>query len=253
VTNVKNISKYSPSMRSVSAALFIALRPGYLRIAGCALLAAGVGFSPFAFSQQGGEKTFASPGDAALALYSAVKSSDSQTLNQILGSNAGSLLHTGDDVADKTMAENFVRRYEQMHRVVVEPDQTATLYIGAENMGFNVVKGSCITALEPMSPKDQQKMERTIARHARRFHDQLLKPAYSSPSIFQLMIFRMARTSIRQMLGDGNRDHTYYRERGWFESGYYYPIRLGLLKSALGAAFDWMACRIFRAPREEAA
>ena len=120
-------------------------------------------------------------------------------------------------------------------------------------LGFNVVKGSCTTALEPMSPKDQRKMEQTIARHARRFHDQLLKPAYSSPSIFQLMIFRMARTSIRQMLGDDNQDHNYYRDRGWFESGYYYPIRLGLLKSALGSAFDWMACRIFKQPRQKTA
>jgi hypothetical protein len=86
-----------------------------------------------AFSQQGNEKTFASPGDAAVALYTAVKSSDSQGLSQILGSNAGPLLHTGDDVADKSMAADFVRRYDEMHRVVVEPDQTATLYIGAEN------------------------------------------------------------------------------------------------------------------------
>lgn len=31
------------------------------------------------------------------------------------------------------MVANFIRRYDQMHRVVIEPDQTATLYIGAEN------------------------------------------------------------------------------------------------------------------------
>ena len=84
-------------------------------------------------AQQGGEKTFTSPGDAVLALYNAVKSNDSQALNSILGSNATDILHTGDDVADKNMAADFIRRYDQMHRVVVEPDQTVTLYIGAEN------------------------------------------------------------------------------------------------------------------------
>ena len=31
------------------------------------------------------------------------------------------------------MKADFIRRYDQMHRVVVEPDQTVTLYIGAEN------------------------------------------------------------------------------------------------------------------------
>ena len=86
-----------------------------------------------AFAQQSGEKTFASPGDAVLALYNAAKSDDSQALSSIFGSNSGDILHTGDDVADKNMKANFISRYDQMHRVVIEPDGTATLYIGAEN------------------------------------------------------------------------------------------------------------------------
>jgi len=95
-------------------------------------------------AQQGNEKTFTSPGDAALALYTAVKASDSQTLVVIFGSNSSDILHTGDDVADKNMGDNFVRRYEQMHRVVVEPDETVTLYIGAENwpLPISIVRNS---------------------------------------------------------------------------------------------------------------
>jgi hypothetical protein len=84
-------------------------------------------------AQQGSEKTFASPGDAVLALYNAAKADDSPTLSAIFGSGANDILHTGDEVADKNAKANFIRRYEQMHRVVIEPDQTATLYIGAEN------------------------------------------------------------------------------------------------------------------------
>ncbi|MFZ1136636.1 MAG: DUF2950 domain-containing protein [Candidatus Korobacteraceae bacterium] len=99
---------------------------------------------PNAFAQQGNEKTFSSPGDAVLAMYNAVKSGDQPTLNAILGSNAGQVLHTGDDVADKKMATDFIRRYDQMHRVVIEPDQSATLYVGAENwpMPIPIVKNS---------------------------------------------------------------------------------------------------------------
>jgi Protein of unknown function (DUF2950) len=96
----------------------------------CALLVAA---STFALAQQANEKTFATPGDAAAALYDAAKSDNSEALSAIFGSNSGPILHTGDSVADKNMMANFVQRYEQMHRVVVEPDQTATLYIGAEN------------------------------------------------------------------------------------------------------------------------
>jgi Protein of unknown function (DUF2950) len=99
---------------------------------------------PLATAQQGNEKTFATPGDATLALYTAVKSNDSGTVAAIFGTNSSAILHTGDDVADKNMADNFIRRYEQMRRVVVEPDQTATLYIGAENwpLPISIVKNS---------------------------------------------------------------------------------------------------------------
>jgi hypothetical protein len=96
-------------------------------------------------AQQGGEKTFASPGEAVLALYNAAKSDDTQALNSIFGSaGASDILHTGDDVADKNMKANFISRYDQMHRIVIEPDQTATLYLGAENwpLPISLVKNS---------------------------------------------------------------------------------------------------------------
>jgi hypothetical protein len=51
----------------------------------------------------------------------------------------------------------------------------------------------------------------------------------------------MGRTSIRLTLDDRNRDYTYYRDKGWFQSDYYYPTRLGVLKRAAGSFFDSMA------------
>ena len=95
-------------------------------------------------AQQSNEKTFASPGDAVLALYNAAKANDSQAMDAIFGSNAKEILNTGDAVADKNMVANFVSRYQQMHRVVIEPDQTVTLYVGADNwpMPIPIVKNS---------------------------------------------------------------------------------------------------------------
>jgi multimeric flavodoxin WrbA len=113
-------------------------------------------------------------------------------------------------------------------------------------LGFNVVKGSCLTALEPMAEKDRRKMDVALAKQSKRFHERLLRPAYPAPSIFQLMAFRMSRTSMKQTLGGDNRDYTYYREHGWFDSGYYYTTKLGPLKKAVGAAFDWIAARMFK-------
>ena len=95
-------------------------------------------------AQSANEKTFSSPGDAALALYVAAKSDDSGSLNAIFGSNADKVLHTGDEVADKDLLSKFSSHYDQMHRVVIEPDQTATLYIGADNwpMPISLVKNT---------------------------------------------------------------------------------------------------------------
>jgi hypothetical protein len=84
-------------------------------------------------AQSSNEKTFASPGDAVLALYDAAKLNDTQAMNAIFGSNAQKIVNTGDAVADKNTVANFIRRYDQMHRVVQEPDGTVTLYVGADN------------------------------------------------------------------------------------------------------------------------
>ncbi len=37
---------------------------------------------------------------------------------------------------------------------------------------------------------------------------------------------------INQMLDDRSIDYRYYAEKGWFESDYFYPTRLGPLKKA---------------------
>lgn len=120
-------------------------------------------------------------------------------------------------------------------------------------LGFNVVKGSCITcrmnpntALDPLADDERRRMEETLARHARRFHERLAAPAFPAPSLLQLFGFRMARTSFALELGEQARDHAYYRDHGWFASDYYYPTRLGPLKRAAGAAFDRLAARSSR-------
>jgi len=113
-------------------------------------------------------------------------------------------------------------------------------FVGA-GLGFNTVKGSCLTAFEPMTEKEKQRIDKTLAEHSRRFYEGLRKPAYPLPTLLKLWAFRMARTSIGLMLDDSIRDYTYFRDKGWFTSDYYYPTRLGPLKKAAGGLFDSMA------------
>jgi multimeric flavodoxin WrbA len=111
-------------------------------------------------------------------------------------------------------------------------------------LGFNTVKGCTVTAFETMTEKEQQEIDRTLAELSRRFYERLMKPAYPAPSLFKLWVFRYARTSMRLLLDDRSRDYRYYKDKGWFESDYYYPVPLGALKKATGSLFDSVSSRI---------
>ena len=117
------------------------------------------------------------------------------------------------------------------------------LDILAMTLGFNVVKGTCVNGLDPRTEKDQQKMDRARARQAKQFYAGLAKPTYPAPSLLMLAVFRTFRSMIHQASDDGTRDYRYYADMGWFESDYYYPTRLGMLKRAAGKFLDSMAVR----------
>jgi len=84
-------------------------------------------------AQQPGQKTFSSPEDASSALVTAAQNNDEKTMLDILGPDGKQIVSSGDETEDAESRANFVRRYEQMHRLMKEPDGTTVLYIGAEN------------------------------------------------------------------------------------------------------------------------
>ena len=84
-------------------------------------------------AQQRGQKTFASAQEAATALVAATKNNDEKAMLEILGPDGKQIVSSGDDAEDSESRANFVKRYEQMHRLVKEPDGNTILYIGAHN------------------------------------------------------------------------------------------------------------------------
>jgi multimeric flavodoxin WrbA len=111
----------------------------------------------------------------------------------------------------------------------------------ARFLGFNPLKGISVTTLIPLTDKAKQQIDKALLKHSKRFFENLSKPAYPVPSMFMLMGFRMARTIMFQLLDDSSRDYRYFAEKGWFDSDYYYPVQLGLLKKAAGKLFDRLA------------
>ena len=84
-------------------------------------------------AQQPGQKTFSSPEDASNALVTAAQNNDEKAMLDILGPDGKQIVSSGDETEDAQSRANFVQRYQEMHRLVKEPDGTTTLYIGAEN------------------------------------------------------------------------------------------------------------------------
>ena len=114
-------------------------------------------------------------------------------------------------------------------------------FVGA-NMGFHVVKGGCVNTLEPMTELQQEKLVRKVEEVSARFYSELLRPT-PPPSFFRLMMFRITRPLVKSA-GEKYRDYHYYKEKGWFESDYYYPASLGLLKKLAGRLFDLLGRRM---------
>jgi len=106
---------------------------GHLVKASVVLLVAAVCCPALSPGQEAGQRTFPSPDAAATALAAAVRGGDEKAMLDVLGARAKRLISSGDPAEDADNRANFVQRYEQMHRLVSEPDGTTTLYIGAAN------------------------------------------------------------------------------------------------------------------------
>jgi multimeric flavodoxin WrbA len=118
-------------------------------------------------------------------------------------------------------------------------------------LGFDVVKGSCSTALVPMTDQERKQRDRTLARQAQRFRNQLIQTQPHIPSLLEVILFRLGRNNVRMELGESDRDYQYYSELGWFDSEYFYPTRLGWFKRLVGRLADAYFVRSITAKAEQ--
>ena len=101
-------------------------------LAAVAILSMGC-FSIPSMARQPGQKAFSSPQDACNALFTAAQSNDENVMVEILGPDGKQIVSSGDEDEDAQSRANFVQKYQEMHRLVKEPDGTTVLYVGAEN------------------------------------------------------------------------------------------------------------------------
>jgi len=79
-------------------------------------------------------KAFKTPEAAAAALFASARRNDEDDMIAILGPGSKEVVLWDDDAAArKERHAEFAQKYDQMHRLVREPDGTIALYVGAEN------------------------------------------------------------------------------------------------------------------------
>jgi hypothetical protein len=124
-------------MRVGNMSIGVAAGGNLLKLAAITILLAGSFAAPM-LAQQAGPKKFASPQQASRALFAAAKSNDEKAMLDLLGPDGKEIISSGDATEDAECRAEFVKRYEEMSRLVKEPDGSVTLYIGPHNWPYPI-------------------------------------------------------------------------------------------------------------------
>jgi hypothetical protein len=84
------------------------------------------------------QKTFKGPEEAVKSLMAAVKVNDTKELLAIFGPAGKELVSSGDEVADRTGRERFIKDYDEMNKLVSETDSKMTLVVGKQEWPFPI-------------------------------------------------------------------------------------------------------------------
>jgi hypothetical protein len=88
------------------------------------------------------QRLFPTPLNAVEALVEAAKSNDTGGLVAILGPGSKDLVSSGDEVADRTNRESFVKQYAEKNRLEMVGDKKALLFVGDKDwpLPFPLIK-----------------------------------------------------------------------------------------------------------------
>ncbi len=86
-----------------------------------------------ALAQESGQRTFATPEEAAKALVEIVTKQDLNALMSLVGSNAKAIITSGDPVEDATNRENFLKSCKEKMQLVPQGDSLTMMVIGTQN------------------------------------------------------------------------------------------------------------------------
>jgi len=95
-------------------------------------------FAQMADAAQKSQRTFASPEEAAKALFEATDQEDTKSLSALFGPEGKDLISTRDKVADEAERKRWVKQYEEKNQLLQETDDRAILVVGKEDLPFAI-------------------------------------------------------------------------------------------------------------------
>jgi hypothetical protein len=190
------------------------------------LLVVCAGYSPAQAAAKGAQqKTYASPEAAIKALVDAVKSDDVKELRAILGPESEKLISSGDDVADKTFREKFVKAYEDKNKIEMVGDSKAILSVGEKDWPLPI----------PMVKKGQKWSFDTKAAKEEILNRRIGKNELYTIKFCEAFVDAQMEYALKDTDGDGLFE---YAEKFWSDpgkkNGLYWETKEGEESSPMG-------------------
>jgi len=216
---------------------------------------------------QPAKKSFSSPEEAVKSLVAAVRAHNVDEMRAVLGPGSKELTSSGDNAADRTGREKFLRAYDQMNTLQQKSPDKMTLSIGSDNwpMPIPIVKKGSAWVFDLEKGK-QEILNRRIGRNELQVIDLLhayvdAQHEYATKDCGDSGKVEFAQ---RLLSTEGKRDGLYWEARegeeesplgplvaqaakeGYFNPdlqpfhGYYFRILKGQGKHADGGAYNYV-------------
>jgi len=243
---------------------------GWLTVLAC--LISGTLFllwaASFSNAQGMTHRSFLSPEKAVTSLVTAVSANDREEMLAILGPGSKELIFSGDDVADRTGREKFLKAYERMNMLQKVSADKVTLCIGKDNwpLPIPIVKAGVKKWVFDTEEGKQEILNRRIGRNELHVMDVLhayteAQHEYASSDCGGGGVVEFAQNLISTQ---GKRDGLYWEvkegekesplgpfvaraaKEGYADAnlspfhGYYFKILKGQGKHAQGGAYDYV-------------
>jgi hypothetical protein len=125
-----------------------------------------IGTSSGLYAAQSAQGSFPSPDEAVKALVAAVRAHDIKEVFAVLGPESSQLISSGDEAADRTGREKFIKAYDVKSTLQEESVDKMTLCVGADSwpMPIPIVKKGSVWMFDVRKGK-QEILNRRIGRN----------------------------------------------------------------------------------------